>query len=79
MADANRVDVSKGAQELIHVQFNLEGGHGLFEFGIVAAGAIHGFRYIFEHEVEINLVLLKWGELVKGNNGACVPTLSPLE
>ena len=62
MTDANRVDVSEGPQELIHVQFDLEGGHGLFEFGIVATGTIHGFRYIFEHKVEINLVLLEWGE-----------------
>jgi hypothetical protein len=61
MADANRVDVSQGAQELVHVQFDLEGGHGLFEFGIVATGAIHSFGYIFEHKVEINLVLLEWG------------------
>lgn len=61
MADANRMDVSQGTQELIHVQFDLEGRHGLLEFGIVATGAIHGFRYIFEYKVEIDLVLLKWG------------------
>lgn len=53
------MDISQGTQELIHVQFDLEGRHGLFQFGIVATRTIDSFRYIFEHKVEINLVLLE--------------------
>ena len=58
MADADRVDVHERAQQLVHVQFDLEHGHGLLELSIVAACAIHGFRNIFENKVEIHFVFL---------------------
>lgn len=53
------MDVSKRAQELIHVQFDLEGRHRLLEFGVVATGAVHCFRYIFKYKVEVDLVFLE--------------------
>ena len=59
MADADGVDVGEGAEELVGIQFNLEHGHGLFEFGIVPACAINGFGNVFKHEVEVDLIFLR--------------------
>lgn len=36
MTDADGVDVGEGSEELVHVQFDLEGGHRLLELDVVA-------------------------------------------
>ena len=43
---------------MVHVEFDLEHGHGLFELGIMAAGAVDGLWDIFEHKVKIDFVFL---------------------
>jgi hypothetical protein len=58
MAYANRVDIGKGTEKLVHVQFDLEHGHGLFEFGVMATGAVNGLWYIFQHEIQVNFIFL---------------------
>lgn len=59
MADSDGVDIRKGAQELVHVQFDLEHGHGLFEFSIMTTSAVDSFWDIFQDEIKIYFVLLK--------------------
>ena len=59
MADADRVDVSKGTEELVHVQFDLESRHRLLQLRIVAACAINSLRDKFLHEVKIQFILLR--------------------
>lgn len=58
VADANTVDIGKRTEELVHVQFDLEHGHGLFEFRIMATGTVNGFGNIFKNKIEINFVFL---------------------
>lgn len=49
VAYTDGMDVGKGAEELVHVELDLEHGHGLFEFGVVPAGAVDSFWDVFEH------------------------------
>jgi len=58
VADTNTVDIGKRTEELVHVQFDLEHGHGLFEFRIMATGTVNGFGNIFKNKIEINFVFL---------------------
>lgn len=58
VADANAVYITKGPEKLVHVQFDLEHGHGLFQFCIMAAGAVNGFGDKFKNKIEINFVFL---------------------
>jgi hypothetical protein len=59
MADTDRMDVGERTKELVHVQFDLEHGHGLLEFGIMATSAIDSFWNVFEDEIEVNFIFLK--------------------
>ena len=43
---------------MVHVQFNLEHGHGLLELGIVPAGTVHGLWDVFEDKIEIDFIFL---------------------
>lgn len=58
VAYANTVDIGKRTEKLVHVQFDLEHGHGLFEFGIMATGTVNGFWNIFKNKIKINFVFL---------------------
>jgi hypothetical protein len=61
------MNVGKRTEELIHVQFDLQHRHRLFEFCIVATGAIDCFWDVFKNEVEVNFVLLqRWLENTNG-------------
>lgn len=62
MANANRVDIGKGTEKLVHIQFDLEHRHGLFEFGVMATSAVDGLRDIFQHEVQVNFIFL-WNKV----------------
>lgn len=53
------MNVGKRTEELIHVQFDLEHGHWLLQLRVVATSTIYSFGNVFEHEIEINFVLLK--------------------
>lgn len=59
MADADGVDIRKGTQELVHVQFDLEHGHGLFEFSVMTTSAVDSFWDVFQDEIKVHFVLLK--------------------
>lgn len=59
MADALRVDVGEGTEELVGVQLDLEQGHGSLELVKVPRGAVDGLWDIFEHQVEVDFVLLE--------------------
>ena len=61
VADADGVDVHERAEELVHVELDLEHWHGLLELCVVATCAIHGFRHIFEHKVEVHFIFLSIG------------------
>ena len=58
MADADGVDVRERAEELVHVELDLELGHGLLELDVVPRGAVDGLGDVLEDEVEVDLVLL---------------------
>lgn len=58
VTDADGVDVHEGAEELVHIQLDLEHGHGLLELDIVAAGAVDGLWDVFEHKVEVHFIFL---------------------
>lgn len=58
MADADRVDVGQGAEELIHVQLDELWRHVLLELDVVTQGAVDGLRDILHHEVQVDLVFL---------------------
>ena len=64
MANANRVDIGKGTEKLVHVQFDLKHGHGLLEFGVMATSAVNGLGYIFQHEVQVNFIFL-WDKVIQ--------------
>jgi len=53
------MDVCQRAEQLVHVQLDLENWHGLLEFDVVPAGSVHGFGYVFQYEVEVDFVLLE--------------------
>lgn len=77
VAYADRMDVSEGAQQLVHVELDLEHWHGLFEFCIVTTSAVNRFGNIFQHKVEIDFVLL-YRQIVVNNdidqmNHVCLP------
>lgn len=59
MANTNRVDVSKRAEKLIHVELDLEHGHGLFKLRIVATGAVDSLGNVFKYKIEIHFILLQ--------------------
>lgn len=61
MADADGMDVHEGTEELIHIQLDLEHGHGLLELGIVPAGAVHRLWDVFKHKVEVHFIFLSVG------------------
>lgn len=63
VTDADGVDVHEGAEELVHIQLDLEHGHGLLELDIVAASAVDGLGDVFEHKVEVHFVFLWVGGL----------------
>ena len=59
MADADGVNVHERTEELVHIQLDLEHGHGLLELGVVPAGTVHGLWDIFEHKIEVHFVFLR--------------------
>ena len=61
MADADGVNVHERTEELVHIQLDLEHGHGLLELGIVPAGTVHGLWDVFEHKVEVHFIFLLKG------------------
>lgn len=58
VADADGVDVHERTEKLVHVKFDLQHRHGLLEFGIVTASAIHGLGDVFENKVEVHFIFL---------------------
>lgn len=58
VANADGVDVHERAEELVHVELDLEHWHGLLELSIVPAGTIHGLGDVFEHEIEVHFIFL---------------------
>ena len=59
VANADGVDVHERAEELVHVELDLQHRHGLLELGVVPAGAVHGLWDIFEHKIEVHFVFLR--------------------
>lgn len=47
MTDPDGVNVGERSEKLVHVQFDLEGGHRLLELDVVAGGAVHCLWDIF--------------------------------
>lgn len=54
------MDVSERTQKLVHVELDVVHGHGLLEFGIVSRSSVDGFRDVFEHEVQVHLILFRF-------------------
>lgn len=52
------MDVGERAQKLIHVEFDLQHGHGLFQLGVMTTGSVNRFRDVFKYEVEVHFILL---------------------
>lgn len=66
MADALRVNVCKGSEELVDVQLDFQSGHGRLHLVEKARGPIDSFGNKLLNEIEINFILLE-GLLVKGH------------
>jgi hypothetical protein len=58
VADALRVDVGKGSEELVDVQLDLQGGHSGLHFIEKTRCPVDGLRNEFLDEIEIDLILL---------------------
>lgn len=58
MADTNGVNVCEGTQKLVHIQFDLERGHGLLEFHIVSGSAVYSLGNVFENKIKVDFVFL---------------------
>ena len=58
VAYADGVYVGKRAHELVHIELDLEGGHGLLELDVVPAGAVDGLWDVFEYKIEVYFVFL---------------------
>lgn len=58
VADALRVNVRQGAEELVGVELHLNHGHGSLHFVEVARRAVDGLGDIFENQVEVHFILL---------------------
>ena len=58
MADALRVDVCEGTEELVDVELDFEGWHGRLHLVEISRSPVDGFRDIFLYEVEVDFILL---------------------
>jgi len=59
MAYTDGVDIGKRAEELIHVELDLEHWHRLLKLRIMTAGTVDSFGNVFEYEIEIDFILLR--------------------
>jgi hypothetical protein len=57
VANAEGVDVGERAEDLVHIQLDIEHGDGLLELGVVPRGTVDRFGHEFEQQVEKDLVL----------------------
>lgn len=67
------MDVCKRAEELVRVQLGLENWHDRLHLVEVARCSVHCLWHIFEHKVEVDLVLLwltRSAEARQGDRGA---------
>ena len=58
MTDPLRVDVGERTEQLVNVELDLKNGHDRLHLVEVARSAVNGLRNEFEHEIEVDLVLL---------------------
>jgi len=58
VADTLRVDVGEGAEELVDIELDFEYGHDGFHLVEVARRAVDGLGNEFEHEIEVDFILL---------------------
>jgi hypothetical protein len=58
VADALRMDVCKRSEELVDVKFDFEDRHDRLHLVEVARRTVHGLGNEFEHEIQVDLVLL---------------------
>jgi hypothetical protein len=59
------MDVGERAEQLVDVQLDFENGHDSLHLVEVAWGTVNGLRDEFEHEIEIDFVLLWLKELAQ--------------
>ena len=59
MTDALRMDIGKGAEELVDVYLDLEDGHRRLHFVEETRGAVHSLRHELKDEVEVDFVFLR--------------------
>lgn len=84
MADALRVDIGQGAEQLVDVELYLEDRHGRLHLIEVTRSAVNGLRDELEHEVEIHLIFLWMFQCQRTRSNIRslvrrIRTLSPLE
>lgn len=58
MADTLRVDVRKGAEELVDIELDFEDGHDRLHFVEISRGAVHGLRNELEYQIQVNFIFL---------------------
>lgn len=58
VANADRVDVCERAQELVHIELDLQHRHRLFKLDIMTRCAINSFWDVFKDEVQVDLIFL---------------------
>lgn len=56
MADAQGVDVRQGAAHLVGVQLHVQPRHALPRLAVVLADAVHRFRNILQHQIQVHLL-----------------------
>lgn len=59
VADALRMDVCKGAEELVDVEFHFEYRHRGLELVEMARGTVDGLGHEFEHQVQVYFIFLR--------------------
>ena len=80
VADALRVDIGKGAEELIDVELHFEYGHCSLHLVEIARCPVHGFGNVFEYEIQVDLVLLSAKSVhIDSIDGSNRLTRSPFE
>jgi len=58
MADALRVNISEGAEELVDVELDLEDWHGCLHLVEISRSPVNSLGDIFLYEIQVDFILL---------------------
>lgn len=82
VTNALRVNVGQTAEQLVHVQLDEHDGNALLALGVLSGHLVDGLGDVFQHEIEVNLVLLlarRVEEILELDNVAMLQTPHDLQ